>query len=322
MNINKRKIMFFLVVVSVIIMSMTVFAEYEPNNTQSSAQGISFGNTVSGTLDYDDVDVYRIWLNKGNLYRIIIKDSKNVEWNDYGTVIAEICKDGESYGTSIKDSPCPASSLFQAEYTGNYFIKFWNGSNDKYSFIIQKYNPIGKVIRDDNENTYTILSGSTVEFTHLASKTSRAYFPETVSFKAIGDIPFIGYASFTITSIGDYACKNWKTIKTLSLGRGVNHIGKGAFQGCTALGSEKYFMGLIIYGKNVRIEKNAFYGCKKLGTIRILKGASIASVGKNAFKKTKKKIRIEVPSVKKYKKKFKKAGFKQPRYSKSYISVW
>ena len=322
MNSIKRQTVLFLILVSAMIMSMTVFAEIEPNNTQSSAQGISFGSVVSGTLVDDDVDVYRIRLVKGNLYKFIFKENKNVDWNDEGTLIASICEDGESYGTSIYDSPCPASSLFQAEYTGNYYIKIWNGINDKYSFSIQSYNPRGKVAKDDNENTYRILSGSTVEFTRLASKTSRAYFPETVNFDSIGGISCIGFPQFTITSIGNYACANWKTLRSLSLGREVNHIGKGAFQGCTALGTEKYIMGLVIRGKNVKIEKNAFYGCKKLGTIRILNGASIASVGKNAFKKTKKKIRIEVPSVKKYKKKFKKAGFKKPRYSKSYLSVW
>jgi len=78
-------------------------------------------------------------------------------------------------------------------------------------------------------------------------------------------------------------------------------------------------MGVVIRGKKVTIEKKAFSGCKKLNTIRVLKSASIKSVKKDAFKGTKKGIRVEVPNVKKYKKIFKKAGFKKPKYSKSYV---
>ena len=163
--------------------------------------------------------------------------------------------------------------------------------------------------------------GRTVEFSKVASKNSTSFYFNTEEyFSNIDGIDVLDYYNvpFTVTAIGNYAFKGSK-IRYISIPKEIKIIGVGAFQNCKKLGSEKYIMGVVINRKKVTIKKKAFYGCSKLGSFRVLKSASIKAVQKNAFKGTKKGIRLEVPNVKKYKKIFKNGGMKKPKYFKSYI---
>ena len=108
---------------------------------------------------------------------------------------------------------------------------------------------------------------------------------------------------------------NKKTLKKINIGAFVTNdgvkykvvsIGKKAF-------SKLKNLKKVTIGKNVRsIGANAFYGDKKLSKI-IIKSKVIKKVGKNAIKKTSKKLVITVPKKQKkaYKKLIKKAGFKK-----------
>ena len=108
---------------------------------------------------------------------------------------------------------------------------------------------------------------------------------------------------------------NKKTLKKINIGAFVTNdgvkykvvsIGKKAF-------SKLKNLKKVTIGKNVRsIGANAFYGDKKLSKI-VIKAKVIKKVGKNAIKKTSKKLVITVPKKQKkaYKKLFKKAGNKK-----------
>lgn len=213
--------------------------EMEPNNNFQNAQEIVFGEQYNGVVEdvegVDDEDYFKIVLKEGQFCKITVfnlEDLKEVKWE---TVLAELCTDSNtgnaySFHASYRES---VTKLFRASYNGNYYMHFYNSGKTKYSFIVEEYNPVGKMVKDSDSNLYV--------------------------------------------------------------------------------------MGVVIHRKNVVIEKDAFKGCKNLGTLRVLKSASVKTVKKNAFKGTKKGIRIEVPNVKKYKKIFKNAGVRNPKYSKSYM---
>ncbi len=86
----------------------------------------------------------------------------------------------------------------------------------------------------------------------------------------------------------------------------ITSIGDGAF-------SQLKNLKKMVIGKNVKtIGKKAFYGCKSLKTI-IIKTKKLKKVGKNAFKKIYKKVKITLPKkkYKKYKKLLVKAEVKK-----------
>ena len=301
--------------------------EMEPNNNFQNAQEVVLGEQYNGVVEdvggVDDEDYFKIVLKEGQFCKITVfnlEDLNEVKWE---TMLAEFCTDsntGNAYGlhASYRES---VTKLFRASYTGNYYMHFYNTGKSKYSFIVEDYNPVGKMVKDSDSNLYKITSDNTLEFAKIASKKATShYFIGTKSFSDIDGIDMLNSydASFTVTSIGKNAFKG-SNLKSISLSEDIKKIGSGAFQNCKKLGTEKYVMGVVIHGKNVVIEKDAFKGCKNLGTVRVLKSASVKSIKKNAFKGTKKGIRIEVPNVKKYKKIFKNAGVKSPKYSKSYM---
>ena len=301
--------------------------EMEPNNNFQNAQEIVFGEQYNGVVEdvegVDDEDYFKIVLKEGQFCKITVfnlEDLKEVKWE---TVLAELCTDSNtgnaySFHASYRES---VTKLFRASYNGNYYMHFYNSGKTKYSFIVEEYNPVGKMVKDSDSNLYKITSNNTLEFAKIASKKATSYyFIGTKSFSDIDGIDMLNSydANFTVTSIGKNAFKG-SNLKSISISDDVKKIGVGAFQNCKKLGTEEYVMGVVIHGKNVVIEKDAFKGCKNLGTLRVLKSASVKTVKKNAFKGTKKGIRIEVPNVKKYKKIFKNAGVRNPKYSKSYM---
>ncbi len=253
-----------------------------------------------------------------------MEDIGEYKWNSLQVDILPESDTDSSYTVSndiLEKSYSDKTKLFKATYTGNYYLRFECSEGAKYSFMIETFDPFGYHVKDSSSNEYMILGNRTLEFVKAASKNIESYdFIWSETFKSINGLEVINSydAGFTVTSIGEYAFKGCN-LKSVSFSESINYIGVGAFQDCKKLGTEKWIMGVVIGGKNVTIENDAFKGCKKLGSVRVLKGASIESVGKNSFKNTKKGIRFEVPNVKKYKRIFKKSGIKKAKFSKSYI---
>lgn len=299
----------------------------EPNDSMATAQEISIGENVTGELSYNDYndnedeDWFKFKVTEGNVYKITLNPFVDTSGEYSETAIVDLYKDSESadsYDLSIGDYS-EKKELLIADYTGYYYIHIENSIGVSYSFRIDDFSIKGKEVKDSEANTYKILSNGGVELTNWVSKKSEdAYISDEVDFDSIDGMKIASWDSYTakLTSIGDNACKDC-SFNSIDIPKTVNHIGKGAFQNCKELGSEEE--GLVISGKNVVIDKDAFKGCRSLGTIRVIKGASVKSVSDNAFSGTKKGIRIEVPKVSTYKKIFNKAGFKRPKYSKTYI---
>ena len=309
--------------------SIAAFAateEQEPNNTPRTAQDVTLGTEYVGTVtdaETDDEDYYKINVAENTFYKVTVYDMKDLGDHSWETMMVSLCKDSNTNDNrTITDAGYTTTEkIFRAAYSGSYYLKFWNSDNTQYSFKVEKYNPKGQKVKDSNGNAYKITSNSTLEFSKIASKKKSTFGFNTMQrFSTIGGYDVLDYydVDFEVTSIGKEAFKG-SGITSIYIPDSIKTIGAGAFQNCKRLGSEKWTMGLVIEGKQVTIGSKAFYGCKKLGTIRVLKRASIKSVKKGAFKGTKKGIRIEVPNVKKYKKIFKNAGFKSPKYSKAYM---
>lgn len=299
----------------------------EPNDSMTAAQKISIGENVTGEISYtdynEDEDWFKFKVTEGNVYKITLNPFVDTSGKDFETTIVDLYKDSESADSYTLNNGeySEKKELLIADYTGYYYIHIWNSTGVSYSFRIDDFSIKGKKVKDSEANTYKILSNGSAELTNWASKKSEyAYISDKVYFDSIDGMKFANWDSYTakLTSIGDNACKGC-SFTSIDIPKTVNHIGKGAFQNCKELGSEEYIMGLVISGKNVVIDKDAFKGCRSLGTIRVIKGASVKSVSNNAFSGTKKGIRIEVPKVSTYKKIFNKAGFKSPKYSKTYI---
>lgn len=300
------------------------FPEEEPNNTQATAQTISLNQKISGSMDgNDDEDHYRFTVKEGYFYEITLNDVEDP--GNFLTLIADLCKEGATAafaGDTVINGDISGSKtvLFRADYSGNYYLKFWNDTDTTYSFVVRPYRVKDISVKDMNSNTYRFINDKEVEITKTASKNMEEfYFSSDLRVDRINDIPVIGAPEIPITTIGKKAFKNCKKLTSVSIGGSVKRIKANAFENCKKLGTESYIMGLVIDNSGVVIEENAFKNCKNLGSIRIVKGASVKSVASKAFAGTKKGIRIEVPNVKKYKKIFKKAGLKNPKYSKTYI---
>ena len=114
-----------------------------------------------------------------------------------------------------------------------------------------------------------------------------------------------------VTAIRKSACKDCKKLKIVVIGKNVKTIGTYAFYNCSALTK------ITLPESVTTIKKGAFAKCTKLANVTI-KGTKLKSVGANAFKSTKKKIKITVPKskYKSYKKLLKGKGLKSPVYKK------
>ncbi len=123
-----------------------------------------------------------------------------------------------------------------------------------------------------------------------------------------GTITVNGF-KYQVSEIAPYAFKNNKKIKTVTIGKGITKIGKGAFYGCTKLKSVKGCqtlkeIGSLAFYKCTSLEKmasskpletigsKAFYNCKKLKKYTI--GKYTKNVGSYAFYNCKKLKSITV----------------------------
>lgn len=119
--------------------------------------------------------------------------------------------------------------------------------------------------------------------------------------KNIGELEVIGLKKKSLKKI-----KIAAKVKINGITYKVTSIGANAFKGNKKITK-------VYIGKNIKtIGKNAFKGDNKLKKI-IIKSTKITKIGKNALKKTYKKLVVKVPKSKKkaYKKMLKKAGNKK-----------
>ena len=155
------------------------------------------------------------------------------------------------------------------------------------------------------KNSWTI-DGVTYQITNQKKRTAQVIeeignsdisIPATVKIK--GKV-------YKVTKIASGAFRNNKELLSVKIGNNVTVIGKNAFSGC------KELKEVTLGNKVTKIEKNAFADCRKLKEITI-RSKKLNKVEKNAVKGVNKKIWIIAPKskVKKYRKLFKKAGYKK-----------
>jgi len=95
-----------------------------------------------------------------------------------------------------------------------------------------------------------------------------------VGTKTVVNIPS-KIQNLPVTTIGDSAFKNIKTITSVTIPNGVTSIGTNAFQACISLTSVTIPNGIT------KIGDGAFFQCEKLPNITI--PASVTNIGTNAF---------------------------------------
>lgn len=147
-------------------------------------------------------------------------------------------------------------------------------------------------------------TGNTSASVQKRWKIGGAYYTGKLSS---GKVAYAGPVKKTVTTV-----KIPNTVKISGKNYKVTSIAKTAFKDCKKLKT-------VTIGTNVTsIGDRAFYNCKKLSSVTI-KGTKLKTVGKNALKGTKKKIKVTVPKKKytAYKKLLKKAGMNSPVYKKS-----
>lgn len=132
---------------------------------------------------------------------------------------------------------------------------------------------VGDEISTDDA-VYTVTNAGdvlTVEYSDCEADTKKVIVPDSVT---------INGKAFTVTSIGEKAFANNRTITAVSIGKNITSIGTKSFYGCTKLKQ------LVVNSKN------------------------ITTVKSKAFKKVPKSVKVLVPKSKYkiYKKMFRKAG--------------
>ncbi len=165
--------------------------------------------------------------------------------------------------------------------------------------------PKGTTVKDNN-GSYKVTATGAVEYapSAAAKKKSTVKIPDTVKVNGV---------TYKVTSIKKKAFAKNKKLTKLTIGNNIKTIGDEAFSTCSKLKS-------VTFGKSVKkIGKKAFFKCKKLKTAKFL-GSGAVSVGKQAFKGTPKKMKVNVKKMKKknYKKTtkaLKKGGMKSPKFT-------
>lgn len=133
-----------------------------------------------------------------------------------------------------------------------------------------------KVTKSSKKNGTVQLIGAT------SKKLTSLKVPATITYRTF---------KFKVTTIKAKAFKNYKKLKTVTIGKNVTSIGDSAFQGNTKLTK------VTIGAKVKTIGKNAFSGDKMLKTV-IIKSKVLKTVKANAFKGISKKAKITLPKSK------------------------
>ena len=123
-------------------------------------------------------------------------------------MIADLCKEGATAafaGDTVINGDISGSKtvLFRADYSGNYYLKFWNDTDTTYSFVVRPYRVKGISVKDMNSNTYRFINDKEVEITKTASKNMEEfYFSSDLRVDRINDIPVIGPQRFLLPRLG------------------------------------------------------------------------------------------------------------------------
>ncbi len=164
---------------------------------------------------------------------------------------------------------------------------FTKGVNENITLYAGWLLDKGETFKEKNVQ-YKIISPSekTVEYCSILDKNAKIKqqisIPATVSFDGI---------IYKVTAVGKGACKNYKKLKKVVIGKNVTEISDDAFYGCNKLVSVKFS------GTNLtKIGKNAFRKCVSLKTVTIPK--SIKEIKKNAFRDCKKLKTITIKTTK------------------------
>lgn len=161
-----------------------------------------------------------------------------------------------------------------------------------------------QVTKKINQSYYRgIPASGKVTYVKPASKNiTKITIPATVTIN--------GYVC-KVTAVEKNAFQGCKKLKDVKIGKNIQTIGQRAFYQCTSLKK------ISIPGNVKNIKKEAFAGCKNLQNVTF-QGKKVTSIGKNAFKNTKKKIKISIPKskYKAYKKLLNGKGLKSPVYKK------
>ena len=332
-----RSVICLLILMAAFSISKTVYCKAKiDNNTKNNSIYLDVGEKYApdfNTIIRNNDICFKIPVQKGHFYKLSIKDIEmgsrekdffedDIIYYDFndpseGCLNAYLVKDGDDEYDSFIDSSIKRDldRIFRANYTGYYYLYISNIYLTKFSIQIHNYNPIGRIVSEYDGATYRITGLYSVELIKDKNIDGKYYINgEPIIDQIEGVQTFEAQDQgmmFKTTSIGVNAFRGEK-ISSVCIPETVKKIGKGAFQNCKKLGSAE------IYGTKIIIGAKAFYGCKSLKSIYIYKWASVKSVKKNAFKGTSKRISIKVPSIKKYRKILKKAGFRKPKYLRSY----
>ena len=156
----------------------------------------------------------------------------------------------------------------------------------------------------DKTGSYSISGGKASFSGPENAKAATVKIPDSITVEG---------KSVPVTSISAGAFSKNKKLKTVTLGKNIQVVGKNAFLNCTALTTVKggakvieigdsAFKGakalktLPAFAKLQTIGKNAFQGCVALKKFTL--GAAVAKIGKNAFSGCKALATITVKTVK------------------------
>ena len=136
--------------------------------------------------------------------------------------------------------------------------------------------------------SYNVLSDGTVEIISYPTNATVADIPASINGRrvtSIGDKAFINCRSLksiaipdSVTSIGDSAFYRCSSLTSITLPDGVTSIGDNAFKECVKL------MNIKIPNSVTSIGDSAFDSCSSLTSITLLDG--VKSIGDNAFSRT------------------------------------
>ena len=210
-----------------------------------------------------------------------IPNPQTVTITDDGTVIKYYytLKDADK---STGNNSGNGSGTNTGTNTGSH-VKESSGSDNAYSDNNNFKSGEIKYYTDAEGNVYTIYINPDGTVTVMNVKPAKKVGS---NLSVAGTITVNGF-KYQVSEIAPYAFKNNKKIKTVTIGKGITKIGKGAFYGCTKL----------------KIVK----GCqtlKEIGSLAFYKCTSLEKVGSAAFKKCNKNIKfvLQAKTAKKYKK--------------------
>lgn len=309
------------------------------NDSYDLPQNMSVDKKIIGAMTYTNmVDWYKITVPTTGKYRqffyAFYPNTDNVGGSEQ--IICTLYDVDLSKKASVDIWATDSGSTETTDIelsAGTYYVKvakdaFSSDLCGKYTYQLNSVIPVkGEILTDTaTQAQYKVTksgkTGGTVAYYKPTNGTKRSIsIPATVKFDGI---------TYKVTSVSANAFKGNSTITKVVIGKNVETIGSGAFNGCTKLKTVTFKSNSVLS----KINNRAFYNCKKLSNIVIpskitnigkqafancsnLKSITIktaklntSKVGANAFKGIHKKATIKVPRSKfsTYKKMLKKKG--------------